>query len=237
MSERILKALMQLFAIIARPESSEKDRRNVVEAFLRRQLNEELVKEYLGTFDQYYREAREKQQKSVHKKRQSAISVRILKITNQINDQLTQNQKIIVLVQLLEFCKSDGTEVTNEEIEFVRAVAESFYLEKSEFELLLPFVLNDYSEIPDSHNVLVIDNKENGYGQYTHHIINETINGQIWVLEVSSANMYFIRFTRMTELYMNGQLVQEDKVYPFNPGSSLRDPKTTPIYYLSLIHI
>ena len=45
MSEKILKALMQLFAIIARPESSEKDRRIVVEAFLRRQLNEELVKE------------------------------------------------------------------------------------------------------------------------------------------------------------------------------------------------
>ena len=235
MSEKILKALMQLFAIIARPESSEKDRRNVVEAFLRRQLNEELVKEYLGAFDKYYHEAQEKQKRGAHKKRQSAVSVRILKITNQINDQLTQNQKIIVLVQLLEFCKSDGTEVTLEEIEFIKAVAESFYVEISEFELIRQFVLNDFSSIPDSNNILVIDNKHNAPGEILHHIENETIDGQIWVLEIPAANMYFIRFTSVAELYMNGQLVEEDKVYPFNPGSSLRDPKSTPIYYSDIV--
>ncbi len=235
MSEKILKALMQLFAIIARPESSEKDRRNIVEAFLRRQLNEELVKEYLSSFDQFYREAQAKQKKSAHKKRQSAISVRILKITSQINDQLTQNQKIIVLVQLLEFCKSDGTAITNEEFEFIKAVAESFYVERSEFELIRQFVLSDYSGMPDSNNILVIDNKLESPGDIIHHVINESIKGQIWVLEISSANMHFIRFTYMAELYMNGQLVQEDKVYPFNPGSSLRDPKATPIYYSDIV--
>lgn len=235
MSEKILKALMQLFAIIARPESSESDRRSVVKAFLKRQLNEELVNQYLGFFDDFYRAAQEKQKKSAHKKRHSAVSVRILKITNQINDQLTQNQKIVVLVQLFEFCKSDGTQVTSEEIEFIRAVAESFYVEKEEFELIRQFVLNDFSSIPDSHNILVIDNKKDVSVELTHHVTNETITGQIWVLEVGSANMHFIRFTEMAELYMNGQLVQEDKVYPFNPGSSLRDPKTTPIYYSDII--
>ncbi len=235
MSEKILKALMQLFAIIARPESSDSDRRSVVEAFLRRQLNEELVKEYLGSFDDFYRDAQEKQKKSIHKKRHSAVSVRILKITNQINDQLTQNQKIVVLVQLLEFCKSDGTVVTEEEIEFIRAVAESFYVESEEFELILEFVLNEFDNIPDSHNILIIDNKEESIAEKVLHFYNETVTGQIWVLEVSSANMHFIRFTKMNELYMNGQLVQEDKVYPFNPGSSLRDPKSTPIYYSDII--
>ncbi len=235
MSEKILKALMQLFAIIARPESSESDRRSVVKAFLRRQLNEELVKEYLSAFDDFYRAAKEKQKKSAQKKRHSAVSVRILRITNQINDQLTQNQKIVVIIQLFEFCKSDGTIITGEEIEFIRAVAESFYIEKDEFELMREFVLNDFSSIPDSPNIIIIDNKPDDTGKLSHHITNETITGQIWVLEVSSANMHFIRFTNMAELYLNGQLVQEDKVYPFNPGSSLRDPKTTPIYYSDII--
>jgi len=235
MSEKILKALMQLFAIIARPESSEKDRRSVVEAFLRRQLNEELVQEYLASFDQFYREAQEKQKKSIYKKRQSAVSVRILKITSQINYQLTQNQKIIVLVQLYEFCKSDGTEVTDEEIEFIKAVADSFYVEKSDFELIRQYVLNDFNNIPDSHHILIIDNKKHKPGGSLLHMANDTIKGQIWVLEVASANMHFIKFTNMAELYMNGQLVQEDKVYPFNPGSSLRDPKATPLYYSDIV--
>jgi hypothetical protein len=56
MSEQILKALMQLFAIIARPASNEADRRTVVEAFLRNQLNQELVKEYIEVFDEHISE-------------------------------------------------------------------------------------------------------------------------------------------------------------------------------------
>ena len=58
MSESILKALMQLFAIIAHPENDEtegeSDRRAVVESFLKNQLNQELVREYLKVFDYYY---------------------------------------------------------------------------------------------------------------------------------------------------------------------------------------
>ena len=235
MSEKILKALMQLFAIIARPESSESDRRSVVESFLRRQLNEELVKEYLAVFDEFYRRAREKQKKSVHKKRQAAVSVRVLRITLEINHQLTQNQKIFVLVQLFEFCKSDRTEVTSDEIEFIRAVAESFRVENDELQLIQEFVLNDFSHMPDSPKILLIDSKQDAEGKLSHHLTNEIIKGQIWVLEVSSANMHFIRFAGIAELYLNGQLLQEDKVYPFNPGSSLRDPKGTPVYYSDIV--
>ena len=54
MSEEILKALMQLFAIISRPESDASERRLVVESFLSRQLNQELVAVYLEVFDEYY---------------------------------------------------------------------------------------------------------------------------------------------------------------------------------------
>ena len=54
MSERILKALMQLFAIIARPESNAEERRSVVGSFLLQQLNSELVNEYLKVFNNYY---------------------------------------------------------------------------------------------------------------------------------------------------------------------------------------
>lgn len=235
MSEKILKALMQLFAIIARPESNDSDRRSVVEAFLRRQLNEELVKEYIGIFDEFYHDAQEKQKKSLQKKRHAAVSVRVLRITTQINDQLTQDQKIIVLVQLLEFCKSDSGEVSEDELEFIRAVAETFNVEKDEFELISGFVLNPFDKVPQSTNIIVIDNEKSREQEEVRHIYNEYVFGQIWILEVMSANMYFVRFTHLGELYMNGQLLHNDKLYAFNPGSSLRDPKSTPIYYSDII--
>jgi ABC-type multidrug transport system ATPase subunit len=235
MSEKILKALMQLFAIIARPQSNDSDRRGVVEAFLKRQLNAELVKIYLGFFDEFYQEAQEKQRKSTQNRRTAAIAVRVLKICNDINDQLTQDQKIIVLVQLLEFCKSDGTEVSQLELEFIQAVFESFNVDEQEHARIKDFVLNPMSQIPNSSGVLVIDSFNNQQEHNYKHLQNIDVKGQIWVLFVHSANMYFVRFTSTGELYMNGQLLQEDKVYPFNPGSSLRDPKSSPIYYSDVI--
>ncbi|MBM3420038.1 MAG: ATP-binding cassette domain-containing protein [Bacteroidetes bacterium] len=235
MSDKILKALMQLFAIIARPQSNDSDRRSVVEAFLKRQLNQELVKQYLGYFDEYYQDAQEKQKKSSVDRRTSAIAVRVLRICTQINDQLTQDQKIIVLVQLLEFCKSDASTVSRLELEFIQAVADTFNVSFEEYKLLKEFVLNEFTDIPDYPDVLIIDNQEKIAASNTKHLRAETVKGQIWVLFVASAGMYFVRFTRTGELYMNGQLLVEDKAYAFNPGSSLRDPKTSPIYYSDII--
>ncbi len=235
MSEKILKALMQLFAIIARPQSSDSDRRSVVEAFLKRQLNLELVREYLKLFDDFYNDAQDRGKRSRTERRNSATAVRILKICIQINDQLTQDQKIIVLVQLFEFCKSDSQEVSITELEFIAAVADTFNVESEEFDLIRDFVLNPSTKIPDSPNVLVISNtSKKGKGNYKF-LINETIKGSIWVLNIHSAGMHFVRFSTIGELYMNGQLLAEGKVYPFNPGSSLRDPKSTPIYYSDAI--
>ena len=54
MSERILKALMQLFAIIAGPRTSNRIGRNIVESFLKQQLNEDIYDEYLKLFDGFY---------------------------------------------------------------------------------------------------------------------------------------------------------------------------------------
>jgi hypothetical protein len=92
MSEQILKALMQLFAIIATPESNSKDRKIVVESFLKRQLNQELVNEYLKVFEAFYNEYQDKQRKSGKKIQViSANSVRVLKICTQINENMHTN--------------------------------------------------------------------------------------------------------------------------------------------------
>ena len=102
MSEKILKALMQLFAIIARPDSSRSERQTVVESFLVRQLNQEIAQEYLKVFDEYYTLYQEKQSDSSKRiRRISSSSVRVLKICTAINEELAQPQKIIVLIQLL----------------------------------------------------------------------------------------------------------------------------------------
>lgn len=236
MSEKILNALMQLFAIIARPDSSRSDRRTVVESFLNRQLNQELVKEYLGVFDKYYTLHQEKQKElSKRALRISSMSVRVLKICTAINEELIQPQKIIVLIQLLEFVKSDSQEITNQEMEFINTVAETFNIPEEEYEEIKNFVLFSFDQVPASNLILLIDNNKEFRHKTTKHIFLEGLQGQIRILHVPSTKMYFIRYIGENEIYLNGQLIQQDKVYVFTYGSSIRNPLIKTIYYSDVV--
>lgn len=53
MSERILRALMQMFAIIAKVDGVNNTGRAIVQSFLKQQLNQEQVDTYLHIFDEY----------------------------------------------------------------------------------------------------------------------------------------------------------------------------------------
>jgi ABC-type multidrug transport system ATPase subunit len=236
MSEKILKALMQLFAIIARPDSSRSDRKTVVKSFLSRQLNAELVEEYLGVFDEYYTIHQEKQKESSKRAlRISSSSVRVLKICTAINEELVQPQKIIVLIQLLEFVKSDSEEITPQEMEFINTVSETFNVPDEEYKEIKDFVLFSFNQVPDSSMILLIDNNKDYEHEHTRHIFVEGLKGQIRVLHVPSTKMYFIRYIGENEMYLNGQMIQQDKVYIFTNGSSIRNQLIKPIYYSDVV--
>jgi ABC transport system ATP-binding/permease protein len=234
MSEKILKALMELFAIIASPYSNGNDRRSVVHSFLERQLNQELVKDYLAIFDFYYAKHQTLQGEKGNK-RIGADSVKVLRICNDINKELAQKQKVIVLVQLFEFVKSDSNEITEQEFAFITAVAESFYIPKEEHDLIREFTLNAFDNVPKSRHMLVIDNKKTSSSLENKHIFSEFLTGQIWIIHVASASMYFLRYAGESELYLNGQNLQPDKVFVLNAGTSIRNHHVKPLYFSDII--
>ena len=238
MSEGILKALMQLFAIIAPPDSNAAERRSVVGSFLKQQLNQELIDEYLKVFDEYYTLFQKKQ--SVKKKRNKSISVssvKILKICTQINDELTQKQKVIVVLRLLEFIKSDFEEITEQELEFVYTVADTFYIDLEEYNRLKAFVLYSFDEVPNSTRVIIIDSNKEFEHKKVKHMHIPSLEGQIRIFSVGSANMYLLRYLGESEITLNGIILRQDKVYVLNQGSSLRSSKIKPIYYSDIISL
>ncbi|MDD4671699.1 MAG: ATP-binding cassette domain-containing protein [Bacteroidales bacterium] len=243
MSESILKALMQLFAIIAHPEDDSNrmeseakfDRRSVVESFLRQQLNQDLVREYLKVFDYYYELYQEKQsEKSKSKKRTSSSSVRVLKICTQINEELTQQQKIVVVVRLLEFAKDADQGVTEQEMAFISTVAETFYIDNNEFLLIHQFVVNNFYAIPQNDRILTINDSIN-FDKTQKHIYAPSIQGEICVFWVEFVNIYLLRYSGNEELYLNRHLLNKDKVFILNNGASIRNPKIRPIYYSDIV--
>lgn len=224
---------MQLFAIIAKPQSNAIERRGFVEVFLKRQLNQELVNKYLSTYDEKFEEARKKLEKSSAERREGAIAIRITKLCNEINEQgqLDQEQRIVVVIQLLEFCKSGGQEVSQLELGFISTLAEGLNITTEEYEFIEKFVLNSFLNIPATSDLLIINGIKNFDRKEAKHAYKDLLKGHIWILFVPSVNKYFVRFIGSGELSMNGQLLQEDKVYPFSQGSSIKGYKITPIYY------
>lgn len=236
MSERILKALMQLFAIIAPPDSNPEERRQVVGSFLSQQLNQELVDEYLKVFDEYYAIYQSKQSdKKKRKKSISLSSVKVLKICTAINEELTQKQKVVVLFRLLEFIKADFQEITDQEYEFVETVSDTFNIDRAEYKRIKAFALYSFDNIPNSSKVLIVNNNINYTHEKVKHIYRDNLKGNIWIFFIASVNMHVIRYLGENELYLNGQLVQQDKIYVLTPGSSIRDPKIRPIYYSDVV--
>ncbi|MFZ0282818.1 MAG: ATP-binding cassette domain-containing protein, partial [Bacteroidales bacterium] len=233
MSERILEALMQLFALIAEPQQDDADKRGVVEAFLNRLLNQELVKKYLALYKDAYEKAKEKLEKSTPERREGAIAIRITKLCKEINDQgqLDQEQRIVVVIQALEFCKTGKETASRLELGFIATLADGLNISAEEYDTIEKFVLNPFTQIPSSPNILIINGEKSKADSQAKFVTKELLKGQIWVLFVPSVNVYFMKFIRSGELTMNGQLLQENKVYPISQGSSIKGYNISPVYY------
>jgi len=235
MSERILKALMQMFAIIARVDGINDNGRLIVQSFLKQQLNQELVDQYLAIFDEFLDAHHQvTKKKDGTAKRTSLNSVKVLKICTQINGELTQVQKVVVLLRLIEFINSNA-EISEQEMEFVITVAETFNIEDEEFRRSMEFVRADINNIPDSSRILVIDNKTNHNFKETKHIFAEGVTGQARVLWIQSVNMYALLYYGKSDILLNGQLLMQGKVFILTPGSSLRSSKVKPVYYSDIL--
>jgi len=226
---------MQLFAIIANPKSNTRDRRPVVESFLTQQLNNELVDEYLKIFDFYYITHQQKYKTGAsNEKRTAASSVRVLMICTEINKELTQKQKLVVLIRLLEFINSDK-EITEQEDEFVTTVADTFHINAKEYQSLKRFVLQGKESQENTENILIINSNKNPLENNNKHIYVESMIGEIMVYSLKSANMHIFMFIGEKELYLNNQLLDPNKVHILSSGASIKNTKVKPIFYGDII--
>jgi ABC-type multidrug transport system ATPase subunit len=236
MSEAILKAMMQLFALIVDideiKEVSEKER-SIIRAFLSRQLNSELTEKYMAIFENYlkhYHQDAFDKQSLRRKKRTSLTAVRILSICEQINEELEQRQKIYVIIQLVEYI-AYGIEIRETELEFLQTVATAFNLDEDEYQQILNFVIYSLKDIPEKESVLIISGDHDAGVEGVHHKHNHYLEGVISFLNIKSVNTYVLRYQGKEDLFLNGQHIQPGMTLTFDHGASIRGQKIDTIYY------
>ena len=245
MSERILRALMQLFAIIARvddiSENQESDEitstkgRRIVELFLSQELNAELVEEYLKLFDEYLNVHQGIQKKKDGKKKRTSVnSVKILRICSEINRELLQRQKVIVLIRIIEFIQANGN-ATEQELEFVNTVGDAFNVPHEEYDTIYKFVEADDRIMLDVPSVMFLVPQIQERWKLAKQMVVEGLDNFMGILRIESVDLFFFRYLGEEQITLNGQVVPNERQHIFTPGSSIRTPKIQTIYYSDII--
>ncbi len=239
MSEEILKALMRLFAIIAKQDGGVEDNEiDFVENFLTSQLSSDFVEEYLALFYKHAgiesrEDNRANKEKGEVKLTSVKDSVRILGICKKINKTLTQEQKVVVLVRLFELVAADR-KFSEQRMAIINTVAEVFNISTEELESINTFVVKEEYKDLDISSILLINDKDIDC-EHAKHIKIEELEKDAYLLKIKSVELYFLRYTGNQILLLNGLPVRTNNIYLFANGSAIRFPKGKPVYYSDIV--
>jgi ABC-type multidrug transport system ATPase subunit len=227
MSEKILKALMQLFAIGAGLEKKTFHSRAVVEAFLKQQLNSASVLEYLSLYDYHVRlsQAEEKSVLNFDKARN---------ICTEINKDLSTRQKYVVLIRLMEFILSESKEVSISEKQYLEVVAEVLNINDKDYALGFSFAQRNAPAI-DLDPCLLINGNDKSVAS-AKHIKRAGMDGEVIVIRFAQADIMFAKYNGKDALTLNGQQIVAGSIYVITQGSMLRSGLMDAVYYSEILH-
>jgi len=242
MNEPILRALMQLFALISdigninEISAREKD---VVKSFLARHLNSELVEKYFRIFADYLdlftnREAIK--EPSGDYEIQALKAMRIKRICEGINNELRQKQKIYIIIQLIDFI-SYGKEITGNELDFLMTLALTLNIPENEYKNIKSFILDPVSKVYEKDRIILVNSNPACKFRKIKHFFNPNLRGELMFLSLASTKVFILRYTGDTNLYLNGQHIFPKQSYLFDSGSSIKGQGLNTVYYSELTRI
>ncbi len=234
MSEEILKALTQLFAIITKQDGgvTEKERQYVIH-FFQTELDHDTVKEYLDLYDQFSGYGKEEVD---GKSKLTSVkdSVKTLGICKKINKTLTQKQKVVVLIKLLELVGSDKN-FSPQRKEIINTVSTVFNLDQYEYAFIEKFVISEDAKSLHFKNILLVNAEVfSEEGKECKHVQGH-IEGTLVFMRVSSVEMYFTKYLGDEANVLNGFIMESNRVYLFSHGSTIKTQAGDALYYSDLV--
>ena len=160
MSEEILRAMMELFALIVKQDGGmQLSERDYVSTFLNKQLSHQSADEFMSLFLENAGPLQEKGHVSGSDTASVKDSIRIFNICKKINKTLSQEQRVIVVLRCLELIDADK-QYTPQRMNIINTIAEVFRISLEEFNSMLLFVRSEKKEDFSDPSMLVIDDRQ-----------------------------------------------------------------------------
>ena len=220
MKEKLLKAILQILAIVAKDEDVTESEREIIRRFLLENLRENDVGTYLKFFDQatvQFANSNLTQDKEFTRK-----------LSHRLNQELTQAQKVIAMVHLMELIAADGI-ITETENTLLYFTGECLKIDKATISIIKGFIISNRKEQFNASHVLLID-QEKESNLSCKHMHCSGLNGFIAILYIPSYSTGFIKHLGKNEVYLNGVPLHEHRTINFSPGSVVKVPPHT-LYY------
>lgn len=232
MSEVLLEALMQLFALLTDVKLyTDNSGREKVKDFLSRQFNTEYVKAFLERYDFYLNELHNNSATATTdaQERQLYNLKKLEEICAEVNKEIDLDVKILILNSLLNYILKP--EISDEEEQFVDALADNLRIPPNDYWNLKTFTLSEPMNVIDKERLLIIScNPDKPHPDVKHIYIN-MLRVNVWVLHIKSTNTFLFKYDGERNLYLSGHKVETGKVYPIEPGTVINTSQVRPVYY------
>lgn len=221
MSEPVLKAIIRLFAFVAKEDTVTTQERDHIHAFLEDHLSQSSMERHLALFDEYAQEVSDKL---------TAVkeSETIAQICKAINEEVTQKQKMVVLLELMSIVLADGTISVREE-NLSRIISSQFNITDADLDLIKQFINLQVPALGTSDNLLFVSSDKSSV--IRKHIFRADLDGFISILHVASVELYFLKYIGKTDVLLNGVPLKPGKINVLATGSAIRWATAEPVYY------
>ncbi len=224
MSEKLLKAIIQLLVIVAKEEGVvDESEKASVRDFLQENVTREEYTKYLRVLDQYIEEV----------STGTDDKDEIQKLANDINQALTRPQKLVIMLRIMELIMADQ-KITDREEELLYFLGECFFFDKSVVDGIKTFVTAQAPEDFSSENSLIIS-AEPLEKSSLKHIQLDGLRGHIAFFRVPGIEIYFFKYAGGELLTLDGLLISPGKIKILPNGSSLKGKRTDRLYFADIL--
>lgn len=226
MSEQLLEAVIQLFALLARLDGVGEKERSKMFNLLNSRLNKEVIGKYMDMFDRFCDQELEYGNDEL---------AEISRLIREINGQITQQQKIFLISELAQLIYADNI-LSDDENKAIHDIGKALNIDDEELTSIQDFVAAKSIEEFNSENVLIISSHLDEVPEKCFNILPEgEINGFVAVLNLKTIKPFFLKYLGDSVIFLNQIPLENEKIEIVPSGSTIRSNRFKAIYYSDIL--
>lgn len=224
MSEEILRAIIELLAIVAKEDEVTSDERASIQHFLEENLTQEASIRFLALFDEL-----------VHATHGDNEETHIAQICSRINTEQTSQQKVIIILNLLIVINADGR-ISERENKLLYTISAHLNIDKRITDLIKAFVIYQERSKISSRNLMIVDNGDLVVPEKCQRTIRPHLNGFLLILRVPNEEVYLAKYIGEHNPMLNDAPMRTNRIYNMASGSSIKFESSDPLYHSEVVN-